>query len=121
MLIYVAGPYSAETEAERVANVHLACLAGQQIIERGHWPFVPHLTHFFDAWVIKHRGLAHEPELYMKWDFAILERCDALLFLRPSPGANRELALAWERGKLVYLAIDEIPVPAGTAGGCGVD
>lgn len=83
--------------------------AGRHIMRRGHWPIIPHLTHYYDEW---HYGLYDErvaPETYMQWDFVILRRCDALLFVKESPGADRELALARELGLPVWMSVDEIP------------
>lgn len=115
MLIYVAGPYSAASEEERIANTEQAMLAAWRILGRGHHAFIPHLTHFFDVYVERMAGERLAGETYMQWDFAILRRCDALLYLAPSPGADRELALARELSLPVYLSVDEIPavgVPA---------
>lgn len=110
MLIYVAGPYSAATHAERIANTERAMQAGHEVLTRGHWPFIPHLAHFFDEWCWWQHNGRLEPETYMQWDFVILRRCDGLLYLASSPGADRELALARELGLPVWLSVDEIPV-----------
>jgi hypothetical protein len=110
MLIYVSGPYSAETLDERERNAGRAMDAGRHILSKGHWPFIPHLTHYFDEWHGWQHGRWVDPETYMQWDFAILRRCDALLYLAPSPGADRELALARELSLPVYLSVDEVPV-----------
>ncbi len=110
MLIYVAGPYSADSDAGRIANVNHAMAAGRVILQKGHWPFIPHLTHYFDEWHNARHDVRLDAETYMQWDFAILRRCDALLYLSPSPGADRELALARELGIPIYLIVEAIPV-----------
>ena len=50
--IYIAGPYTPKGadihDAARIAhkNAHRAIRAGISVIEKGHVPFIPHLTHF---------------------------------------------------------------------------
>lgn len=109
MLIYVAGPYSANTDADRLANVQHAMAAGRIILEKGRWPFIPHLNHYYDEWHAQHHNARLDAETYMQWDFAILRRCDALLYLAPSPGADRELALARELNLPIFLVVEQIP------------
>lgn len=109
MIVFVSGPYSATTHEERVANVNRACQAALGVLARGHWPFVPHLSHFFDEYVADTHGFRLEADTYYDWDLALLERCDGLLYLAPSPGADRELEMARELGLPVYLSINEVP------------
>jgi hypothetical protein len=109
MLIYVAGPFSAKTEDEVSDNIGRACAAGKEILDRGHVPFIPHLTVTYDVWHEEAHGHPGDYEVYIAWDLEILRRCDALLYLASSPGADRELALARELGLPVYLSVDEIP------------
>lgn len=108
-LIFVSGPYSAPTEEGRLRNVEAAMNAGIVIIDKGHYPFVPHLTHFLDLQYKKIRGHHAEYELWMQIDLAIVDRCQAYVQLRPSPGADRELFRAEERGKIIYATLDDIP------------
>lgn len=112
MKIYVAGPYTPLTndihEAPREAykNVQKAIRAGIEIIKRGHIPFIPHLTHFIHL-------ETDEPlprDFYYYYDMFWLQLCDALLFLGPSEGANKELNWAAEHGLTIYYSIDEIPI-----------
>lgn len=109
MLIYVAGPYSAPTEAERIDNVEQAMGVGDAILELGHYPVIPHLTHYFDEWAAATYGERPPYEMYLKWDMELLNRCDALYFILSSPGADRELARAQELGIPVYHTLYEIP------------
>ena len=108
MRIYVAGPYSSIDRAERERNVARAMAAGLALLERGHLPFIPHLSHFFDQWA-EAQGVAIPYETYMTWDIAFLERCEALLHLGSSPGADRELELAVRLGKPVYSRLSGLP------------
>ena len=103
--IYVAGPLSARTEAEKEANIGLAVKAGRLIAEMGHYPFVPHLNDLFD-------DEGDEPLAYDYWlecDIAFLRCCDAMLFLGPSPGSLKELYEAGAVGLRVFWSVDDIP------------
>lgn len=104
MLVFVSGPYSAETEEQKLKNVAAAANAGRDILALGHMPFVPH-TMTCDWECDERLGYPQFLELC----FVILRRCDALLYLAPSPGADQELALALELGLTVYRNIDEVP------------
>ncbi len=107
--IYIAGPYSAVTEEQRLRNVNAAIDAGIKILFKGHFPFIPHLTHFVD---IRAEEINHPIgwEGYIKWDMVWLEMCDALLYLGSSRGADLELQVAANVGKQIFYSVDEIPV-----------
>jgi hypothetical protein len=109
MLVYVAGPYSHPTEEGRLANVEGALRAGYEVLRRGHHPIIPHLSHWFDLWHESAFGERMDGEDYMQWDFVMLRRCDALLLLGSSPGADREVALARELGIPVYTSLNALP------------
>ena len=106
--IYVAGPYTAFDENGHELNTHRAIDAGIAVFQKGHHPYIPHLTHYVDL-----RARATGTELtwsdYMKWDLAWLDLCDALLYLGKSKGADLELERAKEQRKRIYLSITEIP------------
>jgi len=109
MLIYVAGPLSAPTPALQRRNVEAALEAGRQILLRGHAPLIPHLSHWFDEWHHRSRGHSLAYEQYLAWDFELLRRCEALLYLGASPGADRELAEARRMGLVVWRSVEAIP------------
>jgi hypothetical protein len=105
--IYIAGPYSADSLADREANVDAAIGAAIELFRLGHFPYVPHLTHFVD--LRAHAlGANLDWDDYLRWDEAWLEVCDALVYLSPSPGADRELEFARSLGKTVYLSVNQI-------------
>lgn len=108
LCIYVAGPLGPFGPG-RAANVWTAGQAGLEVIRRGHHPLIPHLTHHLDAQA-RALGVHVDYERWMDLDFAWLARADALLYLGPSPGADRELAFACERGLLVLTSIDQVPM-----------
>jgi hypothetical protein len=108
MRIYVAGPYGSIDQDERTRNVERAMVAGLALLERGHMPFIPHLSHFFDQWATE-QGNAVPYETYLRWDAAFLEQCDGLLYLDSSPGADRELELAVWLGRPIYSRLSGLP------------
>lgn len=106
--IYVAGPYTAANLEGLEKNAKAAIDAGIAILKKGHIPFIPHLTHYVDL-------RAHELRIeiswaeYMKWDEAWLDKCDALLYLGSSRGADIELSRARSTGMQVFHSLNEIP------------
>lgn len=108
LCIYVAGPLGATTGLGKLSNIYTAMAAGLELIKRGHHPLVPHLSVHLDELAT----LRKEPVPYERWmalDFAWLSRADAILYLAPSPGADRELAFAREERKIVFQSLDEVP------------
>jgi hypothetical protein len=100
-LVYVAGPYTCGHPLE---NTNKAIDAAEQIAALGYVPFIPHLTHFWEA---RHH---HEYEFWMQQDLTVLRRCDALLRLPgESRGADREVAEAELFGIKVYYSVDDMP------------
>jgi len=76
--------------------------------KKGHYPYIPHLTHFIDLRA-REKGIKMTWEEYIEWDKAWLEVCDALLFLDNSKGAKKELEYAKKLGKIIYHSTDEVP------------
>ena len=109
MLIFISGPYSAASILDQEQNVERAMLAADVIFRLGHLPVCPHLTHFFDLFVTAYLGEPPTYERYMALALEQVRRADGLLYLAPSPGADRELALARELSLPVWLSVDEIP------------
>lgn len=99
--IYVSGPY---TLGDRTENVRNAMMAGKQLMSRGHHPYIPHLSFFFDLmW-------PHEWDRWMELDLAFLKTCDALIRLPgESKGADREVEFAHDNIIVVFNHIDEVP------------
>ena len=110
--IYIAGPYTAETETLRMENVNAAIDAAFKLFSKGHYPYIPHLTHFIDlrAHEIGH-SLAWED--YIAWDLPWVEACDAILYLKPSRGADLELEKARYLGKQVFYSVEDVAEVAG--------
>lgn len=106
--IYVAGPLSADHEHQRQHNIDCAMDAGIAIIQRGHYPYVPHLSGYMDERAIS-RDILIEYEQWMALDYVWLDKCEALLYLGSSPGADRELKQAENSGKRVFYSLAEVP------------
>ena len=109
LLIYVAGPYTAERRADRRNNTERAMDAGLALVAKGHYPVVPHLTHYLDERCFDLTGGYLVYGFYIALDDRLLAACDALFYLAPSPGADRELARAKRRGLPIYRTLDEVP------------
>ena len=108
LLIYVAGPYTGSDRQEIEKNVARAIDAGIEIFNRGHFPYVPHLTDLIDKRA-KEIGEEMSWSDFMAWDAPWLKVCDALLFLAESKGANIELEEAKRLGKTIFYSSGEVP------------
>lgn len=106
--IYVAGPYTGNTREEIDENVRCAMEAGLRIWKKGHFPYIPHLTHWPDI-LSRELGIDMNWSDYMRWHAPWVDACDALFLLAESKGALLEMARAEEKGKQIFRAIDEIP------------
>lgn len=84
--VYIAGPYSKPNPNH---NTRQAIDLADTMLQDGLYPFLPHLSHFWDT-------VSPRPyELWMAYDFVWVEACHAL-FRMPgeSGGADRESAHA---------------------------
>lgn len=103
MRFYVAGPFSAETQEERDFNVLHASEIGLNLMRKGHMAHVPHSA--TERW---HGKLEYED--FMRLDLSLIEHwATALFFIGPSPGANRERALAEKLGLPIYERTCDVP------------
>lgn len=106
MLIVVAGPYSAETEEKKTKNLEAMNTAAAEVYRKGHIPVIGVNTALFVADQLKD---IRRNEVISKISFAVVERCDAILMIGESPGANIERDIIKAKGLPVYYSIDEIP------------
>lgn len=98
--VYVAGPYSADPETCTAQ----AIMAGNELLDAGCAPFVPHLSHY---WHTLHTERHYED--WMRIDLAWITCADAVLRIPgDSPGAEREVELAAQHGIPVFDSIDEL-------------
>lgn len=111
--IYVAGPYTPSLgedrhDMARIAhqNTINAIRVAENIINRGHIPFVPHLTHFMHLY--SKETLSYK--FFTIYDIEWLRDCDALFFIGSSPGADKELEWAKNNGLSIYYNLIEVPI-----------
>jgi len=112
--IYVAGPYSAETEENMLSNVNAAIDVAIMLIQKGHDPIVPHLTHYIDRRA-KARGIEIPYAWWLRYDRHLLIHCDALYYIRSSPGADYERGVADALDLPIYTAMEQVPDVVGNA------
>src|SRR4051812_21317960 len=106
MIIGVAGPYSAETEAGRQRNLDRMNHAAAQLLTMGHIPLIGINAALP---VVEHSPPIRRYKDIMKISLTLIDKCDALLLLAESPGANRERDLVLKKGLPVYLSLAEVP------------
>lgn len=106
MIIGVAGPYSAETETGRQQNLDKLNSVAFQLIEKGHIPLVGVNA----ALPVVNVGyIENRYDTIMKISMAVIDRCEALLMIGESRGANMERDLVLSKGLPVYYRIEEVP------------
>lgn len=106
MLIAVAGPYSAPTEEGQQRNLDLMNSAAAEVIRRGHIPVIGVNAALP---VVEALGPDDRYDTIMAISLALVGRCDAILMIGESPGANRERDLVASKGLAVYHSLDAIP------------
>lgn len=105
-VIYVAGPLSAPTPEGVIANAEAAMHAGARLRDAGFGVILPHLCVWWD------KKFPAPYETWLAMDLALLERCDALVRLAPSPGTDREVEHAIAHKIAVYFSIDDLLLEA---------
>jgi hypothetical protein len=99
--VYIAGPISA---GNQFVNVREAVLAGQQLVEAGLVPFIPHMNCIWEM-ICGKKPLAS----WLQWDFAWLAVCDAVLRLPgESPGSDSEVIAALRSGLQVFFSAEDV-------------
>lgn len=106
MLIAVAGPYSAPTEEQMKANLKAMNIAAAEVYRKGHIPVIGVNASLYVADELP--GIERK-KVISDISFAIVERCDAILIIGSSPGADIERDLIKDQGLPVYYSVDEIP------------
>lgn len=105
MIIGVAGPYSAATAEERQYNLDRMNAAAAQLLLKGHIPLIGVNAALP---VVAQLQEGDRYKAIMDISMAVIDRCEALLLLAESPGANRERDLVAGKGLRVYTHIDEV-------------
>lgn len=114
--IYVAGPYTpygaSSHDAARMAheNTISAINVGVGVVEKGHFPYIPHLSHFMHLYGRKSLSYKY----YTEADTAWLLGCDAILYyhhrIGVSKGADKELKIAIDTKKRIFFSLEELPL-----------
>ncbi len=107
MMIMVAGPYTADTAAQRQSNLDSMNRAAAEVLARGHIPVIGVNAALP---VALQPGITDFRKTIMDISLALAERCDAVLLIGESPGANMERDIIRNRGGAVYLRVEDIPV-----------
>ena len=105
--IYVAGPYSADTEDGVKANVQRAAHIAAELMKKGHDAHCPHAATDVVAKMLADDGLWYER--WMRLDMSLIRCWATAIFYEPSPGADREEELARDLGLTVFTSLDEVP------------
>jgi len=101
MIIYIIGPY---TKGDTVINVRIAILAAEEILAKGHIPYIPHLTHFW------HLLFPKPHQFWLDYDKNFIPFCDAAYRIPgESSGGDSEERDFIADGKPIYRSIDKIP------------
>jgi hypothetical protein len=106
MIIGVAGPYSAPTAEQRQKNLDAMNEAAARLLEIGHVPFIGVNAALP---VVEQSGVADRHKAIMDISMALIDKCEAILIIGESPGANRERDHVKAKGLPVYYSIDEVP------------
>jgi len=108
-VIYIAGPYRAESNWQIELNVRKAEELSLEVWKRGAVPICPHtMTRFFQNEL--------PDETWLKGFIELLRRCDAI-FLLPgwerSQGTITEMVFAIDHNMKVLMDIDDLNLYAG--------
>ncbi|MFN0175101.1 MAG: DUF4406 domain-containing protein [Saprospiraceae bacterium] len=106
MIIGIAGPYSAETPDQRQRNLDAMNIAAARLLEQGHIPLIGVNAALP---VVERAIMVDRYEAIMNISLTIIDKCEALLLLAESPGANRERDLVLSKGLPVFYSIEEVP------------
>jgi len=102
MRVYIASAY---TKGDVAVNVRNVILIADELVKRGHTPYIPHLTHFWHLVSPKDIGFWYE------YDNSFLDHWAEALLRMPneSTGADNEVIRAKKLGIPVYYNIEDLP------------
>ena len=106
MIIGAAGPYSAETAEQRQKNLDAMNIAAARLLEKGHIPLIGINAALP---VVEQSHMEDRYKAIMDISLIVIDKCEGLLLLAESPGANRERDLILSKGLPLFYDINEIP------------
>ena len=108
--LYIAAPYSADSDEETAANVRRAAEVAEQCWAKGHEAFCPHSHSHAVAIASKRNGRPISYEQWMAFDLSIIKAwATGLVIPWRSSGADRELEYAASLGRTIFHSVDEVP------------
>jgi hypothetical protein len=102
----IAGPYSAPTADQRKQNLDALNCAALAVLRKGHIPIVG--VNAALPLIGEDCCSPSSYETMMRMSLALAERCDSVLRLGRSPGADREVSFIEGQGKPVFDSLSEI-------------
>lgn len=105
MIIGVAGPYTADTEEKRKSNLDAMNAAAASLLEMGHIPLIGMNAALP---VVDRANINDKYKATMEISLAVIDKCEAILMLGESTGANKERDLIISKGLPVYYSIEEV-------------
>jgi hypothetical protein len=106
MIIGVAGPYTADTELKKKANLDAMNTAAARLLEIGHIPIIGINAALP---VIEKADIEDKYKAVMEISLAVIDSCEGILIIGDSPGVSKELELIKSKGLPVYYNIEDIP------------
>ncbi|MDQ3194407.1 MAG: DUF4406 domain-containing protein [Bacteroidota bacterium] len=106
MIIGIAGPYSADTEQKKKLNLDAMNTAGALVLELGHIPLIGMNAALP---IVERANIKDKYKVTMEISLAVIDKCEGILMIGESPGANKERDLILSKGLPVYYSINEIP------------
>lgn len=111
--IYIAGPYCPQNcslhDATRIAqkNVDKAIEVGNALMRKGHYVFIPHLSHYMH---IHFSNISdYGKDFWYELDLTFLDLwANALFLIDHSYGADLELTKARDLGYQIFTKIEEM-------------
>lgn len=80
--------------------------AAAKLLEKGHIPLIGVNAALP---VVEKSNVADKYKAMMDISLAVIDRCEALLLIGESPGANKERDLILSKGLPVYYSLDDVP------------
>ncbi|MDR3679464.1 MAG: DUF1937 family protein [Flavipsychrobacter sp.] len=106
MIIGVAGPYSSPTEEGRKKNLDALNATAARLLEKGHIPLIGVNA----AMPVVEKANVPDPyKAIMDISMAVMDKCEALLIIGHSTGADREMNFILKKGLKVYTTLEDVP------------